>query len=397
MQRFSSSSWLAVLGLAAGLAAQRTWVVDSNKGPGYDFQIIQQGVDAARSGDIVLVRSGSYTPFTVSKGIRIFGAPGTDIVSTYGGSIPIHVRDLPAGETLVLAGLRTTVFPFFTSIVQIYLQRCAGPVVLENVYCSGPGSNINTLGQHGVRIMDSKAVTLNGCLVGFGLFAERSAVMASDSVFRRYDGISITAPLAAIELRNSRATFARCTSVGETARSPLLATPALEALLSRVSIRGRSTMLAGAITGARSPALAGDAASSLELDPRVTVRGSGGASAITGFGTVVSQPLPALSARGGELGSSIDIEVLGTRGHVFALSASAPAPPLTIPPFGALWLDPRFRVHLWAGIHDSSGATELRLPLPADANLRGIPLAWQTIGGPWPAIVYSNAVVTTLR
>ena len=57
MLRTTSLSLAATLFLAGAPAAQRTWIVDQKKGPGYDFVAIQPAIDAARHGDIIRVRN----------------------------------------------------------------------------------------------------------------------------------------------------------------------------------------------------------------------------------------------------------------------------------------------------------------------------------------------------
>src|SRR5687768_7090441 len=92
-------AWL-LLGLAAPLAAQRTWIVDANNGPGTDFVGLQICVDTAADGDTILVRAGNYSA-SISKGVTIIGITGP-------GSSPgvdLKVVNLPAGKTCALKHL----------------------------------------------------------------------------------------------------------------------------------------------------------------------------------------------------------------------------------------------------------------------------------------------------
>src|SRR6185436_17455407 len=64
---------------------------------------IQAAVTAAVDGDVVLVRGGGYNAFTIDgKGISILADTGAT-VTIFG---PALVRNIPAGKTVVIAGLR---------------------------------------------------------------------------------------------------------------------------------------------------------------------------------------------------------------------------------------------------------------------------------------------------
>ena len=73
---------LAAFALAAALPAQRTWIVDPYNLPGTHFTTIQAAVDAAATGDIVLVRDRQYPQGfrATGKGLTILGDRSFDIV-----------------------------------------------------------------------------------------------------------------------------------------------------------------------------------------------------------------------------------------------------------------------------------------------------------------------------
>lgn len=51
------------------------WIVDAANGPGTNFTDLPAAIQAAASGDTVLVRSGTYAPFAVAgKALTIRGA-----------------------------------------------------------------------------------------------------------------------------------------------------------------------------------------------------------------------------------------------------------------------------------------------------------------------------------
>ena len=68
-----------------------------------NFSEIQQAVDAAAEGDVLLVAEGSYGGFAVDgKSLSVFAVPGADVRV----ACSVHIRNLAAGQTVVLAGLQ---------------------------------------------------------------------------------------------------------------------------------------------------------------------------------------------------------------------------------------------------------------------------------------------------
>ena len=66
---------LAAISLAAGLHAQTLWTVDAAGGG--DFVEIQNAIDAASSGDTLLLRAGRYDEFVISaKSLTLIVDPG---------------------------------------------------------------------------------------------------------------------------------------------------------------------------------------------------------------------------------------------------------------------------------------------------------------------------------
>src|SRR5688572_33112181 len=78
----------AVLGTPA-LAA--TIIVDDNSGPGVDFTTISAAITAAQPGDLILVLDGSYSGFTLSKGLTV---KGSGVVTVQGS---VEIANVPAG------------------------------------------------------------------------------------------------------------------------------------------------------------------------------------------------------------------------------------------------------------------------------------------------------------
>src|SRR6185436_11478551 len=89
-----------------------TWIVDQSNGPGTNFTNLPQAVLAASSGDTIIVRAGTYTPFNVTgKALTILGAGSASTIV----SLPLpsgtlypqtRIEAVPAGATFYVSGIR---------------------------------------------------------------------------------------------------------------------------------------------------------------------------------------------------------------------------------------------------------------------------------------------------
>jgi hypothetical protein len=90
-------SWKRPLHLAWAFAVlstpalATTYVVDDNGGPGVDFTTISAAVAAAQPGDLILVLDGTYSGFTLTKGLTVMGS---GVVTVQGA---IEIANVPAG------------------------------------------------------------------------------------------------------------------------------------------------------------------------------------------------------------------------------------------------------------------------------------------------------------
>jgi len=147
------------------LLLQTVWVVDDNGGPGVDFTDIQPAIDAAADGDVLDVRAGTYTHFTLSgKGLRILGedsattvvsSPGTTGFATLITSIPpgsVAFVDRMRFQGWTGEGPRLTVSGATTRAVLADLQVYGSPPCIA---CGIPWMVINPGG--GILVEDSDA------------------------------------------------------------------------------------------------------------------------------------------------------------------------------------------------------------------------------------------------
>jgi len=127
-----------------------------------DFSVIQDAVNAAASGDVILVRAGSYSGFQITgKGLAILGegAVGPSVLSQ------IVVSSTFAGQTNVLSNLAQT-SSGSGGASGLLLSFCAGAVRGQD--CSFQGQDGDThaymqRGGAGARIEQSTDVTFSEC------------------------------------------------------------------------------------------------------------------------------------------------------------------------------------------------------------------------------------------
>lgn len=159
------SALLLALALAAPAAAQAVLVVDDD-GPGTTS--IQQAVDAAQPGDIVLVEPGCYEPFAVDGKSLIVHAAGPVRPVVH---VRIAVRNLAPTDQVSVRGF--DVVGRFTNLANlpppIEVTGCAGPVWIEDVRvnetaCPGDGP----YDEGGALVSGSSSVTFARCLLRSG-------------------------------------------------------------------------------------------------------------------------------------------------------------------------------------------------------------------------------------
>lgn len=184
---------LAFLALAfeASLgSAQTVWVVDDVSGPGVDFTTIQGAIDAASSGDRILIKSGTYTSSSCTvngKGLVLTADERSAIGFT--SHFTGRIENLDATQTVVLRGIRPISGRFSIELVNV-----AGAVSVEDCNLRGNvGIGTIVTASDGLRAVDCTSLALVRCqLVGNtntsgaasrGLTSLRSNVVAFDSDF----------------------------------------------------------------------------------------------------------------------------------------------------------------------------------------------------------------------
>ncbi len=149
-------SALAAFLPASASAQGKVWVVDDDGGTGVDFTTIQEAVDAAANGDVVLVRAGEYgemgfttpTPVVdiVGKALVVTAERGEHVLLRQSGGLPspfevVRIKDLGVDQAVVLRGLEIVKSFFGTATVVV--QDVAGSARLEDCRVRGEVTAVN--------------------------------------------------------------------------------------------------------------------------------------------------------------------------------------------------------------------------------------------------------------
>lgn len=163
------------------LAAQGTvWTVDDDGGG--DFTEIQAAVDAAASGDTILVEDGSYTGFAVdAKQLVVVGVAGASVklAALPSGPGMVTVRNLAAAQSVVVRGIDVEIFTFL-GVDGFSLSDNQGPVWIEDCQMLNPVKGF------GASVTDCDSVVLARCTFAAGssfqgLFAIDSSIYSFGS------------------------------------------------------------------------------------------------------------------------------------------------------------------------------------------------------------------------
>jgi hypothetical protein len=404
--RALAASGAVLLGLAASAAAG-TWVVDDDGGIGVGFTDIQPAIDAAAPGDTILVRDGLYGSFILERGVAIVADTGHAPVLVELGA---EIRNVPAGETALLAGFE---------VPRFFVHDCAGTVLLDDC----------TFGPH----IAVTSVRLYHCtLVGMS----RSTVVGQNGGDESLTGPSFY-ERRAVEVLNSTVVWSACsltggrggtkyTSGGRPGEPAILArgsllfcqsstirggtggsswgpdpsefdcdggdgAPALSLDDCEVELHGRAgDVVHGGDTGVPSwiggvpgtPASAIVALDSGVLHSGVTLATYGGVAVFDGTGstlTTTTPAVPALTLSGDALlGGSLEPVLQAPPGAQFLLWT---APFAGVQQVGTkhtqLLVDPGFLLTLALDTVGPSGSYSLPLAVPANPLFQGLPASCQ--------------------
>lgn len=334
------------------LAAQSTWVVDSAGGPGVNFTTIQEAVDAAADGDLVVVRGSptAYAPAIVMKGLRIVGQPKAGLRPILApGGYGFFVQYLQANRPCTLAG--------FDAVpgAKLAVLSCAAPVVLDSIGSPGAGFTVTITQVSSITVRDSTFEPGSGYSL---VTAQSTVVLSRCTLLGRNASLAGggTPALAGIVATLGTVTLVDCTVTGGLgAGSAYPGSAALGMALANATVTGLTSLTGG---GSLAVEQTGVSASTLVLDPRVSVTG-----AIPAGVNLVVKRVPNLRLRTGATSLGIDV-TQAPLGGVVAFVLGVPGQPVALG-FGTLWLDPASLLDLGALGADALGAASLNLSVPS--------------------------------
>jgi hypothetical protein len=162
---------LVVTSMLMAPAWASTWIVDDNGGPGVDFTSISAAVTAAAPGDVILVRPGTYSGFTLTSGVRVLGDAGVQVTGL------IAIMHVGSGPRATIARMTTR---------GILVSDCTASVTIEDIVARAGGSEVVALGLHAaVAIVASTDVRLravDAASVASSGFAERALTIDASRV-----------------------------------------------------------------------------------------------------------------------------------------------------------------------------------------------------------------------
>ena len=392
-QRWCLGILLATVFLAgSSLLAQSTIVVDASNGPGTSFTDFPPAYAAARAGDTIVFRSGTYsTPATpVAKPLQILGEPKARLC--FLGAF--QIAGIPGGTSLTLGN---------------FVLGCPGGTFdVEVADCAG-GVHVEHLRATRLTVKRSQLVTFADSVVG-QLLVEDAIVNVTTSLVHPSGFAGTSGPNYALDALRSRVTLSRSTVVGDsgswTIAPPtacqILRTPFVGArLVNSTVIVSRNGWLGGGVLSTRptcNTVLTADAAvgsgSRIEHDP------AGWVGTVSGGITVVTQPRDWMSycyGVGASPGGSLQAVLGAETGSTYVVLASLPIASI-LTPFNELWIDPNPAndVVFGMGVTTALAVTLILIPVPAFLP-PGLPISVQA--GLWKSgqLSFSSAATVLLH
>ncbi len=123
--------------VAPAAYSQAVHVVDEAGGPGSTFTEISSAVAAAAPGDMILVREGTYDPFSVTQSLSIQAEPGATvtIADDVNGLGTISVTGLAVTDRFTLRGIDVPAGSTGGLVTPaLVITNCRGPVLVEDCF-----------------------------------------------------------------------------------------------------------------------------------------------------------------------------------------------------------------------------------------------------------------------
>lgn len=375
---------LPLLLLASQLLPAQQFVVDPANGPGTNFTNLATAIAAVPSGSTLIVRPATYPKIVIDgKGLTILGDPGA-LVS---GSLDwyLTIKNTAASQPVYVRGLRPV-----SQMTAPQVLDAAGLVCIDCpniVLVVGGGYPI----YESLKISNSAQVHVRGCSISLG---GATPITGSDVVFEDCDfhgrtggwfsptGSYPSSP--ALTLNASRVQFVRCSATGGLAGAGHPDQPAIVFdAASEVRLLGSGTY-AGA--GA-APALSGPG--TVRSDPAVTV---------TGAPPSIFVPMPSMSCSDGSPGSFAAANCVVPTNDAFVALYGLPGPVVDVPGMpDPVWFDLQAFFGHTAAVGPYPAGFAVQLALPVTGVPIGLHFVWHTAVLRPTGIELSNPSVSVVR
>ncbi len=382
---------LLATALLAASAVSQTFIVDAGNGPGTNFTSIAAALAVVPEGATLLVRSGSYSGFAVTRSVAILGDSGVAITGR------VQVTATTAQQPVTLRNLQ---WPGFANNQQpLELDSCGGAVLLENLQLPPSPCVPNPIFPGcswiaGLTAHQCDQLTIRNCTLHTIFLNSCDSVLESTTCLGQPAGVinpsngQIAPATAAIVLTAGRLQIVGGSTrvVGGDGISGGLvqawAAPAVRTS-GNVDLRLLDGTLAGGLGGGPfgccgAEAVRGQNAGIARIDPRVVLM-SQQTNPVAGI-AVVNGPMPAVTSTGGTAGGSLSAVVDAEIGAVVVLVVGFPGPATTMPPFAdPFWFDPTAYAFLAFGVQSAGQPIQGSVALPPSTMFEGLRLNWQAV------------------
>ncbi|MFK7740519.1 MAG: hypothetical protein AB8H80_09350 [Planctomycetota bacterium] len=358
----------------------QSFVVDAANGPGANFVDIAAAITAVPDGATLLVRTGTYAPFTLqAKGLTILADPGTQVTGT------TEILDTLPNQAVIVRGMEVDITAGDRQA--ILLQNCAGPVLLEGLTTPSTLPPYVIFGLFfyipvGLRAANCDQVILrDSTLTGVALNASNTVV--ESCLLRGGDEVPISgngsppSAIAGLHIQSSSVEIVgNSLIIGGNAAAPSLHAVGIHASLSSVNVRSGTVSSGISPTSQIStPILISQ--SLVVVDPAVSLTGI----APTIFPAPTRLPLAETTSAGAPVGGAMQAQVASTSPTAAALFLSLPNAGSTAFPGieGYSWLAPSTLSLEAIGTATAGAPLSTTVPVPNNAALRGFAIAWQAL------------------
>ena len=358
--------------LLAGVATgQQTLIVDAGNGPGTDETDIQPAVNRANPGDLIRVRPGTYSSFSLTRGIAIIGEPGA-LVGEFGiPSTPgdVLIENVPAGQLTQISG-----FTFIAG--NITVRNCGGTVAIESMRSHLSLSPI-------VEVQDCADARIKSFFFGTATITRSSCTLVDISS-------AAATPFAAVSIDDSTVTITDSTVAARGAM--FAAVPAVSVQNSVLFVQDSVLASTGSIGAASAVVGNGEVHFA-----RTSVDGAN-APGLAPTLTTIPTDYATVRTATPNLGGVLTVDIQGRPGNAFAPSVGLPRIPLGLGLGNPLAITPIASGAF--GLLPANGLVSITFPVPNVPSLVGSTLAWQALTFDPAAIAttlgFSNASTHTI-